>query len=75
MIHVTKHAVARYQERVAPVDAGEVRRRILQHEPTLQIAIAFGAPVVRNGDGVGFVLHNGVVATVLGPGMRLGPVA
>jgi len=75
MIHVTNHAVRRYQERVAAVGTGEARRRIRLHERTLQIAADFGAPVVRNGEGVGFVVQGGAVVTVLGVDMRTGPVA
>jgi hypothetical protein len=75
VIHVTHHAITRYQERVAAVGTGEARRRILAHERTLQIAADFGAPVVRTGDGVGFVVCGGAVTTVLSPNMRLGPVA
>jgi hypothetical protein len=70
MIHITRHAIARYQERVAPCSSTEVRERILTHASALAVAIAFGAPVVRCADGVRFVLDKGSVVTVLGPGMR-----
>jgi hypothetical protein len=74
MIHVTDHAVRRFQERIAAVGIGEARRRILSYLPMLEIAHDFGAPVVRTGDGMGLVLKHGAVVTVLAPGMRIGPV-
>lgn len=75
MIHVTQHALDRYQERVAPCGMTEARRRILAHINALEIANDFGAPCVRNGDGIGFVVKDGAVTTILGRNMRLGPVA
>lgn len=69
---ITNHAILRYQERIAAVGIGEARRRILEHETVLTIAADFGAPVVRNSDGVRFVIKNGAVVTVLAPGMPIG---
>jgi hypothetical protein len=74
MIHVTEHAIRRYIERIAPVGMGEAKRRILAHLPALERAAAFGAPCVRNGNGVGFLLKGNSVTTVLSPDMPLGPV-
>lgn len=73
MIHVTDHAIRRFQERVAAVGIGEARRRILAHLPTLELAARFGAPCVRTGEGVGLILKHGSVVTVLSPDMPLGP--
>jgi hypothetical protein len=74
MIHITDHAIRRFQERIASVGIGEARRRILAHEAALVRACAFGAPCVRTGEGMGLVLQGGAVVTVLSPGMRMGPV-
>ena len=74
MIRVSKHALKRYRERVEVVADDVIERRILSHSRAIECAMRFGALVVRNGDGVGFVIQDGVIATVLGPGMRLGPV-
>ena len=73
-VHVTNHAIMRYQERVAACGIGEARRRIREHDRVLQIAADFGAPVVKLCDGTRFVLKGGAVVTVLGAGMPLGPV-
>lgn len=73
-VRVTKHAIDRYIERIAPVDRDEALRRISAHKPTLEIANEFGAPMVRDGDGVGYLVVGGWVRTVFAPGMRLGPV-
>lgn len=74
MIHVTHHAITRYQERVAAVGTGEARRRILAHEKALAFAAEFGAPVVRNADGVRFIVQGGAVVSVLGADMHsVGP--
>lgn len=53
MIQVTHHAALRYQERVAACGIGEARRRIREHDRVLQVAVDFGAPVVRLSDGTG----------------------
>lgn len=74
MIHITDHAIARYQERVAAVETGEARRRIMVHEHALNVAVEFGAPCVRNSDGVRFLVRAGSVVTVFAPDMRLGRV-
>lgn len=74
VIHVTDHAVCRFNERIAPVGDVEARARILEHMPTLEIAADFGAPCVRTGDGVGLVVSGYAVVTVLSPRQRMGPL-
>lgn len=66
MIHVTRHAIQRYQERVAPLDDGSVRARIHAHDRAIAAAADFGAAVVRLGDGTRLVLDGRSVVTVLG---------
>lgn len=72
MIHITQHAVQRYQERVANVTDGEARAAILSHEGALVCAARFGAPVVRCGEGFRIVMEGAIVVTVLGQGMHSG---
>lgn len=81
MIHVTKHAARRYQERVEAVGEAAARERILAHSEAFEIAGSFGAPVVRNSDGVRFLVKKDLlrpncvtVLTVFSPHMKLGPV-
>lgn len=73
MIQITAHAIARYIERIEPVSKAEARRRIVLHFPAFEVALRFGAPCVRNGNGVGFVLKGRAVTTVFSDGMNLGP--
>lgn len=75
MIHVTDHALRRFQERIRPVSKEEAREAILSHITALNIALAFGAPCVRCGDGMRIVLKGEAVTTVFGPDMRLGRMA
>lgn len=75
MIHVTAHAITRYQERVAAISDEDVRARIARHESALSAAVRFGAPCVRTAEGVRFLIRDRAVVTVLGPEMRLGRVA
>jgi len=72
VIQVTLHAIQRFQERIAAVDAAEARRRILQHEPAMLVAVRFGARCVRCPDGMRLILQDGFVTTVFGREMRLG---
>lgn len=81
MIHVTAHAVRRYQERIEPVEEETARERILAHAEALEIAASFGAPVVRNAEGVRFLVKKDLlrpdwaaVLTVFSPHMKLGKV-
>lgn len=73
MIHVTAHAVVRYQERIANLSDDDVRARL--DTPAIRAAIKFGAPYVRLGSGHRVVIANGAVVTVLPvecPAWRLG---
>jgi hypothetical protein len=74
VIRVSKHAIDRYLERIAPVSREEAHRRIIAHLPAFQVAHKFGAPMVRDGDGVGYLIQGGWVRTVFAPHMRMGPV-
>jgi hypothetical protein len=75
MIRVTQHALDRYRERIAPVSEEEARDAILAHITVINIALAFGAPCVRCGDGMRLLMKDGAITTVLAPEMRLGRVA
>jgi len=72
MIQVSAHAVQRFQERIAAVDAAEARRRILQHEPAMLVAVRFGARCVLCPNGMRLILKGSFVTTVFGREMRLG---
>lgn len=63
MIHITAHAIQRYQERVANVSDDEARRRI--DTVALRSAVQFGAPYVRLATGQRLVIQHGAVVTVL----------
>jgi hypothetical protein len=73
-VKITRHAIERYQERIANIPDAEVCARILDHLAVLEIADRFGAPVVKLANGVRFMVKGGAVTTVLSPDMRLGPV-
>jgi hypothetical protein len=61
-LHVSNHAVLRYQERVAPVSM-EQAREILS-SPAIQRAAEFGATYVRLGTGQRVVIQGQTVVTV-----------
>lgn len=63
MIHVTAHAIERYQERVANVPDEEARVAICS--PAVLKAAEFGATYVRLGTGQRIVIEDGRVVTVL----------
>ena len=69
-VHVTHHAVDRYIERIAPVGRDQAVAIIRSAERAIEQAAAFGAHVVRLGNGAKLVLR-GVdrirVITVLRP--------
>lgn len=63
-IHVTHHAVERYQERVRNLPDDQVRQLICTSK-AVQLAVSIGAPFVRLGTGQRLVLIEGRVVTVL----------
>ena len=63
MIHISQHAIERYQERIANVP-DEVAREALSC-PAVIAAADFGASSVRLGSGVRIVLVGRSVVTVL----------
>lgn len=71
-VHVTRHAVARYQERIAPVSAESARAVLEAAERAIELAAGFGAHTVKLGNGAKLVLR-GLgrirIITVLEPGM------
>ena len=70
-IHVTHHAVERYQERVRNLPADQVRELIRANRAVqlfmspLTLSLSKGAPFVRLGTGQRLVLTEGRVITVL----------
>lgn len=69
-IHVTGHAIQRFQERVANLPADEVRAAL--STPAIERAAAFGAPYVKLGSGHRVVIEGDHVITVLERGHSLG---
>lgn len=72
-LHVTQHAVERFQERVSNVTDAEAREAL--SSPTVRKAAEFGAPYVKLGTGQRIVLERDRVITVLpadNPRWRLG---
>jgi hypothetical protein len=67
MIHVTTHAIQRFQERVAACTIDEARSRILAHSKAIEAAAAFGCEIVRCGTGERLVLNGTRVLTVYAP--------
>lgn len=64
-MRVTKHAVERYQERIAAIPAAEARTRIRSAASAVHAAASFGASVVRMGDGTKLIIDGTTVVTVL----------
>lgn len=62
-VHVTHHAVQRFQERVA--NWPEERVRAAMSSPLVHKAAAFGAHYIRLGTGQRIVIQDGTVVTVL----------
>jgi hypothetical protein len=62
-LHVSRHAVERYQERVADVTDDEAIAAL--STPAIKAAAAFGAQFVRLGNGLRITINDGVVVTVL----------
>lgn len=62
-LHVTQHAIQRFQERVAPVTPEEARAAL--SSPTIHKAVEFGAIAVTLGTGQRIVINDGSIITVL----------
>lgn len=62
-VHVTQHAIQRFQERVAPVSPEEARAAL--SSPTIHKAVEFGAIAVTLGTGQRIVIVDGSIITVL----------
>lgn len=58
-VHVTKHAIDRYCERMAPVPRDEARAVMLGCTRAIEFAAAFGAHTLRIGNGAKLVLRCG----------------
>ncbi len=69
MIHVTRHACQRYQQRIDPVTQAVARARILSHSPALEVAVSMGARLLKLGDGSRLVLSGCTVVTVFAKDM------
>lgn len=67
MIHITTHAVHRFQERVQPCRDDEARAAILSHEKALEAAADFHCEVVRCAGGERLILQGRTVVTVYPP--------
>lgn len=63
MMHITAHAIQRYKERVALVDDAHVIAAL--SGPTFDIAVQFGASIVKLGTGHRAVIRDDSVITVL----------
>lgn len=63
-IHVTQHAVQRYQERVSNLPDEQVRASLAAN-PAVRRAVNFGAPFVKLPGGQRVVLYKGRVITIL----------
>lgn len=64
-MHITNHAILRYQERVAPVSLEVARSAIEGSAKVIAQAAAFGCDTVVIGNGARLVLDGDVVVTVL----------
>jgi len=67
---VTKHASARWAERVRPCSRQEAVADILSHSKAIAIAADFGASTIRLGSGHRLRLEGATVVTVTPPSGR-----
>lgn len=58
-VSVTHHAIARYIERVAPVDPAVAYAEIIAAERGIETAAAFGGRIVRLANGARLVVRGG----------------
>jgi len=73
MVHVTQHAVARYQERVSNLPDEKVRAAL--DIPAVALAAEIGAPFVKLGTGQHVVVWDHAVITVLPKDKHLGTMS
>jgi hypothetical protein len=64
VIHVTTHALHRFQERVAPCSLADARTAIMSHAKAIETAASIGCEIVRCGNGERLVLCGTRVLTV-----------
>lgn len=64
-MHLTAHAIERYQERVENVPDDVVRARLTNFR--VKAAVAFGATAVRLSSGAKLIIKDKVIVTVLPP--------
>ena len=64
-LHITRHAIQRYQERVCPVSDEQARQAL--STATIQLAANFGAQFVRLPTGHRVVINDHAVITVQPP--------
>ncbi|NBC37349.1 hypothetical protein GTZ99_12390 [Novosphingobium sp. FSY-8] len=62
-LHITRHAIQRYIERVEAVHPVRAMRAL--RSPAIASAMTFGAPIVKLGTGQRVVIRAGAVVTVL----------
>lgn len=67
MATISDHAVIRFLERVYGVDIEAVKREM--QSPALDAAERIGCRTIKRADGTRLKLRDGVVTTVLSPGM------
>lgn len=71
-VHVTRHAVKRFTERVAACSPAEAVAAILSHEKAILSAAEFGARTVKLASKHRLILNGTTVTTVL-PARRFDP--
>ena len=65
-MHITDHAVQRYQERVEQIPAAEVVARLRSHGPTIDVAANFQCGTVICENGIRLKLKGKTIVTVVG---------
>ena len=67
-VHITAHAIERFQERIANWPEAAVRKAL--SSPAVRLAAQIGAPFVKLGSGHRIALQGHTVVTVLSPDFR-----
>lgn len=62
-VHVTRHAILRFQERVTP--CSDEQARVSMDSAAIRLAADIGAPIVKLGTGQRIVIRDYTVVTVL----------